>query len=60
MYAIRSYYDTIPFGGFTWEVDEFLGENDGLIFAEIEIDYPDQPFSLPPWIGREVTDDPLV
>lgn len=48
----------IPFGGFTWEVDEFLGENDGLIFAEIEIDYPDQPFSLPPWIGQEVTDDP--
>jgi len=48
----------IHFDGFVWEVDEFLGENEGLIFAEIELEHPDQQFSLPPWIGREVTDDP--
>lgn len=49
---------TIPYEGFIWEVDEFLGENLGLIFAEIELDHPEQPFTRPPWIGREVTDDP--
>lgn len=48
----------IPFESFIWEVDEFIGENDGLIFAEIELEDPDQAFSLPPWIGREVTGDP--
>ncbi len=48
---------TIPYAGFIWEVDEFLGENEGLIFAEIELEYADQKFELPPWIGREVTDD---
>ena len=48
----------IEYQGFIWEVDEFLGENTGLIFAEIELNHPDQPFPLPPWIGREVTGDP--
>lgn len=47
----------IPFAGFTWEVDEFSGPNSGLVLAEIELDFPTQPFALPPWIGREVTDD---
>ena len=47
----------IPFGGFIWEVDEFGGDNRGLILAEIELDHPAQSFDLPPWIGREVTDD---
>ena len=32
----------IPFGGFIWEVDEFKGENEGLIFAEIELEYEGQ------------------
>jgi len=49
---------TIAYAGFHWEVDEFLGENSGLVFAEIELDHPGQRFSLPPWIGREVTGDP--
>lgn len=49
---------TIPYEGFIWEVDEFLGENAGLIFAEIELAHPDEPFTRPPWIGREVTGDP--
>ena len=48
----------IPYKGFVWEVDEFLGENEGLVFAEIELEYADQHFPRPPWIGREVTDDP--
>lgn len=47
----------IPFAGFTWEVDEFTGENEGLIFSEIELEYEGQQFEIPPWIGKEVTDD---
>jgi CYTH domain-containing protein len=47
----------IPYKGFTWEVDEFKGENAGLIFAEIELQHEGQEFAKPPWIGEEVTDD---
>ena len=47
----------IPFEDFTWEVDVFFGENEGLIIAEIELEHEDQPFTKPPWIGLEVTDD---
>lgn len=47
----------IEFQGHVWEVDEFLGENQGLIVAEIELDSEDRAFELPPWVGREVSDD---
>ena len=40
-----------------WEVDEFLGDNAGLIVAEIELDSEDEQFALPPWVAIEVTDD---
>ena len=48
----------IEHGGFVWEVDEFFGENRGLIVAEIELDSEDQIFSKPDWVGNEVTGDP--
>lgn len=41
-----------------WEIDEFLGENEGLIVAEIELPTEDTVFTKPDWIGKEVTDDP--
>ncbi len=44
--------------GFTWEIDEFSGENQGLIVAEIELDFEEQKFEKPDWVGKEVTDDP--
>ena len=44
--------------GMTWEVDEFFGENIGLTVAEIELQREDQIFSLPAWVGSEVTGDP--
>ena len=44
--------------GFTWEVDEFFGENDGLVVAEIELESEDQSFDKPEWVGEEVTGDP--
>ncbi len=43
--------------GLTWVVDEFFGENAGLIVAEIELDAPDRSFALPDWAGAEVTED---
>jgi adenylate cyclase len=48
----------IPFGGMTWEVDEFAGVNRGLTTAEVELKDANQKVELPPWIDREVSDDP--
>lgn len=47
----------LPHGGLTWEVDEFLGENAGLVVAELELSSEHQPFDRPPWLAEEVTDD---
>ena len=47
----------ITYGGLIWEVDEFLGENAGLIVAEVELSDETQAFSRPPWAGEEVTAD---
>lgn len=47
----------IPYEGMTWEVDEFLGDNAGLVVAEIELESEDQAFARPEWIGEEVTQD---
>ncbi|MGK7946030.1 MAG: CYTH domain-containing protein [Microcystaceae cyanobacterium] len=44
-------------GGLTWEIDEFWGENQGLIVAEIELKTENQSFERPDWIGEDVTDD---
>jgi adenylate cyclase len=44
--------------GLTWEIDEFMGENRGLVVAEVELQGEDQPFERPPWLGGEVTGDP--
>jgi len=48
----------VEHGGFTWDVDEFHGENEGLVVAEIELPSEDTDFNLPDWIGGEVTGDP--
>jgi CYTH domain-containing protein len=48
----------IEFAGLVWDIDEFLGENTGLIVAEVELEREDQPFEKPEWIGQEVTGDP--
>ena len=40
-----------------WEVDEFHGDNEGLIVAEIELDDENEKFEMPPWLGEEVTSD---
>lgn len=42
--------------GHTWEIDEFEGDNAGLIVAEIELEDAAQRFARPVWLGEEVTD----
>ena len=44
--------------GHLWEVDEFLGDNAGLVVAEIELGAVDEAFARPGWLGAEVTDQP--
>lgn len=51
---IRHYIEQ---GDLTWEIDEFIGENAGLVVAEIELSSADQDFDRPGWLGREVTDE---
>lgn len=48
----------VQWGKDVWEIDEFSGENEGLVVAEIEIPNEDYQPELPPWIGEEVTNDP--
>jgi adenylate cyclase len=47
----------IKHDGMVWEVDEFFGENLGLIVAELELQSEDQRFAKPDWVGEEVTHD---
>ena len=47
----------VEFKNKLWEVDEFFGDNRGLIVAEIELESPDEFFEMPPWAGKEVTGD---
>ena len=43
--------------GMVWEVDEFFGDNLGLVVAEIELESETQTFARPDWLGEEVTGD---
>ncbi|MBR5141954.1 MAG: CYTH domain-containing protein [Bacteroidales bacterium] len=47
----------VDVGGHTYEVDEFYGDNDGLVVAEIELSSEDEDFIRPEWLGEEVTGD---
>lgn len=44
-------------GSFTFEVDEFFGENEGLVVAEIELNDENDQFEKPEWLGKELTGD---
>ena len=48
----------VQLGGLTWEIDEFLRENEGLVLAEVELEDEGQVVEPPPWVGPEVTGDP--
>jgi adenylate cyclase len=46
----------VPHGELEWEIDEFHGDNAGLVVAELELTREGQEFSRPPWLGTEVTE----
>ena len=48
----------VEHGGLVWEIDEFFGDNQGLVVAEVELESESQPFERPAWAGDEVTGDP--
>jgi adenylate cyclase len=54
---VRKVRRVLVHAGCTWEVDEFAGQNAGLVVAEIELMSEDQAFERPAWLGREVSDD---
>lgn len=47
----------VPVGKYTFEVDEFYGDNEGLVMAEIELPDENTTFTKPDWLGEEVTGD---
>ncbi len=47
----------VPSGRHLWEIDEFEGDNAGLIVAEVELSRPDEPFDRPDWLGADVSRD---
>ena len=55
--VIQKFRTKIDYKGKIWEIDEFEGDNKGLILAEIELTSEDESFDIPPWIGQEVTGD---
>jgi len=48
----------VEYSGKTWEIDEFSGENKGLIVAEIELDAENEAFAIPDWADQDVSGDP--
>lgn len=47
----------VPWQGHTFEVDEFRGDNEGLVIAEVELASEDEAYERPPFLGQEVTGD---
>jgi adenylate cyclase len=48
---------TVNHKGQIWEIDQFEGDNQGLVIAEIELKQKDEAISLPNWIGTEISND---
>ena len=56
-FVIEKWRHLVDCGGHTFEVDEFLAENAGLVIAELELPAQDTPFARPAWLGVEITDE---
>lgn len=55
--TVKKIRHKVLFHNKTWEVDEFMDENKGLLMAELELKSKDEQFALPEWIDKEVTGD---
>lgn len=56
-FLIEKWRHLVEHAGHTFEVDEFLAENAGLVIAELELPAEDTPFERPAWLGAEITDE---
>lgn len=57
-HEVRKVRYIVYYKGHKFEVDEFIGDNDGLVIAEVELTPSGEPLDLPDFIGQEVTEDP--
>jgi adenylate cyclase len=55
--VIQKIRHEVKSAGLVWEIDEFEGDNAGLVLAEVELEREGQKVELPQWVGREVTSD---
>ena len=56
--VVEKYRNIVMNGADRWEIDEFLGDNQGLVLAELELASEDSVFEHPAWLGEEVTGQP--
>ncbi len=56
-FVLEKYRYEIHDGGFTYEIDQYFGDNAPLIVAELELPAEDTPFARPDWLGEEITSD---
>lgn len=54
---LEKYRHIVEYKGNTWEIDEFKGDLEGLVLAEIEIPYSEYKYDIPPFTGKNVTND---
>ncbi|EGY51898.1 CYTH domain-containing protein [Neisseria shayeganii] len=54
-FKLEKYRYTVSYQGFTFEIDEYLGENAPLVVAELELPDEDTPYPRPAWLGEEIT-----
>ena len=57
MTELTKLYPMVQIKKNTWEIDEFFGDNAGLVLAEVELAQEDEAFVTPDWLGEEVTQD---
>ncbi len=55
---LEKYRHIVFFKNHKWEIDEFAGRHQGLVFAEVELQSEDEKIEFPDWIGKEITDEP--
>lgn len=54
-FKLEKYRYTIDYHGFTFEIDEYFGDNAPLVVAELELPSENTPFEQPGWLGEEIT-----
>lgn len=56
-HTVQKLRQKISISGVVWEIDRFVGSNEGLVVAEVELESEDQQIDIPSWVGKEVTND---